>query len=84
MFKNLKQTNFKLQNLDQVYTRLLNKKIEHAQIKKVNSVTKIIGAQAKILNNINYYIIMAQLINPKLLWRQQDLNLSLFCAKEVY
>ena len=51
--KNLKQTNFKLQNLDQVYTRLLNKKIEHAQIKKVNSVTKIIGAQAKILNNIN-------------------------------
>ena len=56
MFKNLKQTNFKLQNLDQVYTRLLNKKIEHAQIKKVNSVTKIIGAQAKILNNINYYL----------------------------
>ena len=52
--QNLKQTNFKLQNLDQVYTRLLNKKIEHAQIKKVNSVTKIIGAQAKILNNINY------------------------------
>ena len=53
--QNLKQTNFKLQNLDQVYTRLLNKKIEHAQIKKVNSETKIIGTQAKILNNISLY-----------------------------
>ena len=33
-------TNLKLQNLDPVYTRLLNKNIDITQIKKVNSQKK--------------------------------------------
>ena len=37
-------TNLKLQNLDPVYTRLLNKNIDITQIKKVNSEKKIIKA----------------------------------------
>ena len=51
--QNLKQTNFKLQNLDPVYTRLLNKKIDLAQIKKVNSETKTIAPEAINFNIIN-------------------------------
>ena len=63
--QNLKQTNFKLQNLDQVYTRLLNKKIEHAQIKKVNSVTKII-AQAKEAKSLNNRVLDITKLNKNL------------------
>ena len=63
--QNLKQTNFKLQNLDQVYTRLLNKKIEHAQIKKVNSETKII-AQAKEAKSLNNRVLDITKLNKNL------------------
>lgn len=65
-----KPTKLKLQNLESVYSRLINKKIESGKIKKVNSDIKIYQEKSlqrrvfditKLIANLNFLILLLKL-----------------------